>query len=71
MEEITHLKSYKDFLPLFNKEITFDDLRSISMPSYNIKGLIVGIRLDSVEIRVNNVMTQWYPINHLKIKYHI
>lgn len=67
---MTNLRSYTDFIPFFNKEIYFEDNRSATMPRRS-KGLIIGIRLDSVEIRVNNNMTQWYPINHNSIIYEL
>lgn len=60
-----------DFFPFFEKEIKFDDLRSKSMPHENISGVVVGIRLTSVELRVNNIITNWYEINSLNIIFHI
>ena len=60
--------TYKDFIPYFNKEIRVFDNRSVVMPTKFI-GTIVGIRLDSVEIRSNNVMTNWYPINSVRVSF--
>lgn len=61
------------FIPYFisGKDIRFDDKRCISMPEYNIKGTVVGLRLSDVEIRVNNHVTKWYPINSLSVIFYI
>jgi hypothetical protein len=59
----------EDFFPYFNKEIGFVDTRSSTMPTLNGKGTVVGIRLHSVELRVGNVITQWYPLNSLSIQF--
>jgi hypothetical protein len=61
------LYNYLDFLPYFNKEIIFDDNRSNCMPEKNKVGLVVGIRMDSVELRVGNIIQKWYPFNHSDI----
>jgi hypothetical protein len=63
--------TYKDFLPLFNTEIYFDDNRSSTMPRINVKGLIIGIRLDSIEIRERNKITHWLPIYSNSLIWHI
>lgn len=56
------LRNAEDFFPYFRKEITFEDNRSQAMRARR-KGTLIGIRLDSVEIRVGNNITNWYPIN--------
>lgn len=60
-----------DFVPYFNKEIKFSDCRSNSMPLNNAKGTLIGIRLNEVELRVNNILTSWYPINHASVVFNI
>jgi hypothetical protein len=60
----------EDFFPYFRSEIEFEDNRSKTMP-YKGRGEIVGIRLNSVELRVNNNITQWYPINSLNIIFYL
>jgi hypothetical protein len=60
-----------DFFPYFGKEIIFDDIRSTTMAQLNTKGIVVGIRLDSVEIRICNNMTNWYSFSSMNIIFHI
>jgi hypothetical protein len=60
----------EDFFPFFNKEISFEDNRSKTMPRKG-KGIVIGIRTDSVELRVNNNISQWYPINSLNMIYYL
>jgi hypothetical protein len=60
----------EDFFPYFLKEIYFEDNRSKTMP-FRGRGTLIGIRETSVEIRVGNVMTNWYDINSLNIYFHI
>jgi hypothetical protein len=59
---MTLLLKPEDFFPYFLKEISFEDNRSKTMP-FKGKGTLIGIRETSVEIRVGNVMTNWYDIN--------
>lgn len=59
----------KDFFPHFGKEVGFVDTRSSTMPVLKGRGTIVGIRECSVELRVNNSMTNWYPMNSLDVKF--
>ena len=60
------MNKIEDFIPYLRKEISFEDNRSISMPTKR-KGIVIGLRLNSVEIRENNNLTQWYPINSFSI----
>ena len=66
---MTILLKAQDFFPFFLKEIYFEDNRSKTMP-FKGKGTIIGIRETSVEIRVGNVMTNWYEINSPNIIFH-
>ena len=59
----------EDFIPYLRREISFDDNRSKTMPSVK-KGIVIGIRLNSIEIRINNNFTDWYPINSPNINFH-
>ena len=61
----------EDFFPFFRKDIRFDDLRSISMPEKNRIGKVIGIREDSVELRVNNNITKWYSFNTTNIIFYL
>lgn len=63
MKNILHPQ---DFFPYFGKEIIVYDNRSKTMPT-TFSGTLIGIRENEVEIRRNNVMTQWYPINFSNI----
>lgn len=62
----------QDFFPYFDKEIEFEDNRSLTMP-FKGKGTVIGIRTNGVELRVNNNVTQWYPIRTITsiVTYHI
>ena len=63
--------TYREFILLFNTEIYFDDIRSKCTPRFNVKGLLIGITLDSVLIRERNEFTSWFPINSNFITWHI
>ena len=39
------LRTADEFFPYFGKKIIFDDERSITMPIFNVKGMVVGILL--------------------------
>jgi hypothetical protein len=41
------------------------------MPTYNIHGIVVGIRTTSVEIRVGNIITSWYEFNSHSIIFYL
>lgn len=63
------MNTAEDFIPFLRKEITFEDNRSKTMP-WKGKGVVIGITLDSVLIRKNNIITDWYPINSSNIIFH-
>ena len=63
----------QDFFPYLNKEIEFEDNRSLTM-SHKGKGTVIGIRTNAVELRCNNNITEWYPISTIvtnSMIYHI
>jgi hypothetical protein len=64
------MRKAEEFIPYFRKEISFEDNRSKAMPRIR-KGVVIGIRLNEIEIREGNIMTTWIPINSFNIVWDI
>lgn len=62
-------KEEETFFPLWKKEVYIEDNRSITMPSTS-KGTIIGIKEKYVLIRVNNIITDWYPLDNKKVNFY-
>jgi hypothetical protein len=57
----------KDFLPHFDTDIIYSDFRSVPMPEVNVTVRLIGVGLDYVIVRRNNLLTTTLPLNHSKI----
>ena len=63
------IKDWSSLITYFNKDIHVDDGRSKMLPT-EYTGTIVGLTLDKVQVRRNNNLTEWLPLNHSKINFY-
>lgn len=62
-------KTWECLINYFDKDIIIEDERSRTM-SETYTGKIIGLTLDQVLIRRNNIITMWVPISHTKLKFY-
>lgn len=69
MEKIYLSKDWKNMIRWMGAEIGVEDNRSNCLP-LNSMGKIVGVRLNAVELRINNHITQWYLFSDSRINFY-
>lgn len=59
---------WKNMIRWMDAEIGVEDKRCSTMPTSSM-GKVIGVRLNAVELRIGNKMTNWYPFSHSKVKF--
>ena len=68
------IKLEKDYRKMCNwiggkDYIVVRDARSKAMEPTELKALVIGVRETEVELRINNHMTSWFPLNSDKVTF--
>jgi hypothetical protein len=66
----TVLDNCHDFMFFWGYDIYVEDGRTWKTPQTSL-GKIIGITLDKVLLRINNDVTNWFPLNQSKVHFFI
>lgn len=63
------LRSWSELIKYFDLEIEVEDDRSKIIPQHYV-GRITGITLDKIQIRRNNNLSEWMPLNNSSVRFY-